>query len=79
MPRIRCHYLDCAFLDDSYCSAGMVEIDPDAGCMTYSATAGAETEDEWDEEEELEEWEEAQVEGEDESDEDLWLTDDEEE
>jgi len=35
MPRIRCHYLDCGFLDDGYCSAAAVEIDPDAGCMTY--------------------------------------------
>lgn len=72
MPRIRCHYLDCAFLDDGYCSAGMVEIDPDSGCATYSPIAGTETEDEWDEEEELEEWEEGEDEDEDLS-EDLWV------
>jgi len=33
MPRIRCHYLDCVFLDDGYCSAAAIEIDPDVGCM----------------------------------------------
>ena len=52
MPRIRCHYLDCVFLDDGYCSAAQVEIDPDTGCNTYSPNAEAATGDEWDEEEE---------------------------
>lgn len=70
MPRIRCHYLDCAFLDESYCSAGMVELDPDTGCKTYSANVEAQTEDGWDEEEEdeLEEWEEIDPD----EDEELW-------
>jgi hypothetical protein len=77
MPKIRCHYLDCAFLDEGYCSAAAVEIDPDNGCMTYSPSAEANQEDEWDEEEELEEWEEVE-EGEDE-DEDLWMDEEEEE
>ncbi|MCX6054841.1 MAG: hypothetical protein NTZ74_08010 [Chloroflexi bacterium] len=58
MPRIKCHYLDCAFLDEGICSAGMVELDPDTGCKTYSASAEASTEEDWDEEEELDEWEE---------------------
>lgn len=58
MPRIRCHYLDCAFLDDGICSAGMVELDPDTGCKTYSANAETATDEDWDEEDELEEWEE---------------------
>jgi hypothetical protein len=78
MPKIRCHYLDCAFLDEGYCSAAAVEIDPNSGCMTYSPNAESTTEDEWDEEEEeLEEWEE--LEGEDEEEEDGWLDDEEEE
>jgi len=34
MPRIRCHYLDCIFLDERYCSAAAIEINPDAGCLT---------------------------------------------
>lgn len=77
MPRIRCHYLDCAFLDDGYCSAAAVEIDPDSGCATYSPLAENASEDNWDEEEELEEWEE--LEDEEEEDEDLWLEEEEEE
>ena len=71
MPRIKCHYIDCVFLDDGYCSAAAVEIDPDTGCATYSPS-GEEIED-LDEEEEGE-WEEDEAE--DEEDE-LW--DDEEE
>jgi hypothetical protein len=64
------------FLDDGYCGAAAIEIDPDVGCMTYSRADDLEVEEEWDgeEEEELEEWEE--LEGEDEEDE-LWLDEDE--
>lgn len=76
MPRIRCHYIDCVFIDDGYCGAAAIEVDPDVGCMTYSRADDAETEDEWEEEEEeIEEWEE--MEGEEEDGE-LWLDDDEE-
>lgn len=78
MPRIRCHYLDCVFLDEGYCSAAQVEIDPDTGCNTYSPTAEAATGDEWDEEDEMEEWEEGEEEESDEED-DAWLDDEEEE
>jgi len=61
MPRIKCHYVDCVFLDDGYCSAAAVEIDPDTGCATYtpsdetSTAWGAEEETEWEEEESEEE------------------------
>jgi hypothetical protein len=76
MPRIRCHYIDCVFLDDGYCGAAAVEFDPDTGCMTYSRAHDLEVGEEWeaDEEEELDEWEE--LEGED--DDELWIDDDEE-
>lgn len=74
MPRIRCHYVDCVFLDDGYCSAAAVEIDPDMGCMTYARAVDAEVEEDWEEEEELEEWDEADVE---EDEEDLWIDDEE--
>ena len=68
MARIRCHYTDCVFVDEGYCSAAAIEIDPDTGCATYSPTDEAAAKDEWDEEEEeLDEWEEE----EDEEDE-LW-------
>ena len=36
MPRIRCLYLDCVFLDDGFCGTSSVEIDPDEGCITYT-------------------------------------------
>jgi len=67
MPRIKCHYADCVFLDEGYCSAAAVEIDPDTGCNTY--TPSDEAEGEWEEEEEGE-WEE------EEEDDDLWEEDD---
>lgn len=74
MPRIRCHYIDCVFLDDGYCGAAAVELDSDVGCMTYSRADDVETdaEEEWEEEEEeQEEWDEEEEEDE------LWLDDDE--
>jgi hypothetical protein len=75
MPRIRCHYIDCVFLDDGYCGAAAVEFDPDVGCMTYSRADDADVEDDWDEEEEeLDDWEEIDV---DDEEEDVWLDDEE--
>ncbi len=73
MPRIRCHYVDCIFLDEGYCSAAAVEFDADTGCATYSPNEEAAADDL--EEEELEEWEEDELEDE----EDLWLDEDEDE
>ena len=68
MARIRCHYSDCVFVDEGFCSAAAIEIDPDTGCATYSPTDEAAAKDEWDEEEEeLDEWEE-----EEEEEDDLW-------
>lgn len=72
MPRIKCHYLDCIFLDEGYCSAAAVEIDPDTGCNTYSPSDEAAADDEWEEEEE---WEEEDV---DEEDDELWDEDEDE-
>ena len=72
MPRIRCHYTDCVFIDDGYCSAAAVEIDPDTGCATYSPNEEAAAEADW-EEEELEEWEE-----ESEDEDEAWADDEEE-
>lgn len=36
MPRIRCHYEDCVFLEDGYCGAAAIELEPEGGCLTYS-------------------------------------------
>lgn len=73
MPRIRCHYIDCVFLDDSYCSAAAVELDPDTGCATYTPNEGGAASEKW-EEEESEEWDEEEAEEED----DLWEEDEDE-
>ena len=57
MPRIRCHYDDCIFLDDGYCTTERIELDPETGCLTFQRVDEAEaTEVSWEaEEEELEE------------------------
>ena len=68
MPRIKCHYVDCIFVDDGFCSAAAVEIDPEAGCNTYSPSE--EADDDWEYETEWEDEEE-------EDDDDLWDEDDE--
>lgn len=67
MPRIKCHYIDCVFLDEGYCSAAAIELDPDTGCATYSPSDEAAAEEDWEEEEE--EWEEDESEDEDDE---LW-------
>ncbi|MCS7010511.1 MAG: hypothetical protein N2049_10830 [Anaerolineales bacterium] len=71
MPRIRCHYTDCIFLDEGYCSAAAVEIDPDTGCVTYSPNEESMENDDW--EDDLDEWEDEELEEED------WLDEEEEE
>ena len=36
MPRIRCHYIDCVFLDEGYCAAAAVELDPEFADAHYN-------------------------------------------
>jgi hypothetical protein len=78
MPRIRCHYEDCVFLEEKYCGAAAVEIDPDSGCLTYSQVdePAAETADDW-EEDVLEEEEEEDLYEDEDEDED-WDEDEDE-
>jgi hypothetical protein len=81
MPRIRCHYVDCVFLDEGYCAAAAVELDPEEGCLTYSPSGEVSPEEAWEDNEALEEdWEEAGFipEGEDDELEDEELEGDEE-
>lgn len=74
MPRIKCHYIDCVFVDEGYCSAAAVELDPDTGCATYSPSdASASKDDDWDEEDETEEWDKEESDEDDE-----WLDDEDE-
>ncbi len=53
MPRIRCRYEDCVFLEEGYCGAAAIELEPDTGCLTYTRVDDAEAkeDEEWDEEE----------------------------
>jgi hypothetical protein len=69
--------MDCVFLDDGYCSAAAVEVDPDAGCQTYSPSSDSSAGDEWEDEEELEEWED--LEGDEEEEDETWTDDEEDE
>ncbi len=71
MARIKCHYVDCVFLDEGYCSAALVELDPDAGCATFSPSDAADGS--W--EEETDEWEEDELDEDDEE----WLDEEEDE
>ena len=58
MPRIRCLYFNCLYLDDDICTASIVEIDPDIGCTTYAQGASDlfsddDDYDDWDDTEDL--------------------------
>ncbi len=76
MPRIRCRYDDCVFLEEGFCGAAAIELEPELGCLTFSRVddADAKEEEEWDEEE-LDELEEDDLE--EDEDDDLWDEDDE--
>lgn len=62
MPRIRCHYEDCVYLEDGYCGTTEIELEPETGCLTYTRydELPIDEEETWEEEEDLfdEEWEE---------------------
>ncbi len=75
MPRVRCHYLDCIFLDDKYCTAAAIEINPDTGCTTYTPNEDADATN-WDDDVELDDWDSM---GTDEDSEDLWADDEDDE
>ena len=74
MPRIRCHYIDCIYLDDGYCGAAAIEVDPDVGCMTFKRTNDIDVGDDWVDEDadEMDEWDEIDID----EDDDLWIEDD---
>ncbi len=76
MPRIRCRYVDCIFLEAGFCGADQIDLDPELGCLTYSQEeeeAVLPKTEEWEDEEEEEveeepldeeEWEEDELEDE---------------
>lgn len=76
MPRIRCRYDDCVFLEDGYCGAAAIELEPETGCLTFTRVEDAEAkDDDWDEEELEEELEEEEEDFLDEEEDD-WDEDD---
>ena len=81
MPRIRCHYEDCVFLEDGYCGAAAIELEPENGCLTYTRVDEAEdgkATEEWEEEDFDEEGdEEGDDYYDDEEDEEPWDDEDE--
>ncbi len=74
MPRIRCRYEDCIFLDEHYCTAAEVEIDPDQGCLTYRPASEV-LGDDWEDEDLLAEDEDLLDEDFLDDEEDLWEED----
>ena len=62
MPRIRCNYEGCIYLEGNFCTAGEIELDQELGCLTFSQVEEEEIigveEEELEEIEEEEEWEE---------------------
>ena len=36
MPRIRCRYVDCVYLESGFCGADQIDLDPELGCLTYT-------------------------------------------
>ena len=78
MPRIRCHYLDCVFLDDGFCGTSTVDIDPDEGCITYTQLDEVTVDMDLEEEdlEEIWEVEDVDILSDDDDDDDLWLEED---
>ena len=58
MPRIRCRYIDCVLLEDGFCDANSIDLDPDGGCLTYTRLGEKPEDEDWEEEELEEFWEE---------------------
>ena len=80
MPRIRCNYEGCIYLEGNFCTAGEIEFDQELGCLTYSQVEEEEivgVEEELEEIEEEEEWKEKDIEEEEEDLED-WEEDEDE-
>lgn len=56
MARIRCKYLECEFLDDNYCSAALVELDSNHGCLTFTPSSKKPVEDMIDTVDDMDDW-----------------------
>ena len=78
--KIRCKYLDCAFLDDGYCISAQIDLDSDKGCLTYQSNDDLPLDENIDELENINEWEDQEDEIDEENDDDdPWMDDEDEE
>lgn len=76
MVKVKCKYLDCAFLDENYCIASMIEIDSDKGCLTYKPNEEIQSDDIAEDVDTIGEWDD-EVEEIENDDEDPWMDDEE--
>lgn len=77
MPPIRCHYSDCLNIEEGFCTAGSIELDPEDGCLTYEPTGEVPVEDWADEDSYDEYWEESDDLLYDDEDDEVWAEDEE--
>lgn len=74
MPRIRCRYIDCVYIDEGLCGATTVILDPDEGCLTYTQL-GDVAEDDWDDGDLDEIWDvDDEFIEDDEEDDEVWMS-----
>jgi hypothetical protein len=50
MARILCRYNGCINLDDGYCGAAKIQLDPDEGCLTFSRRSRQDFDEDWEDE-----------------------------
>jgi hypothetical protein len=51
MPRIRCAYYECVYLERGFCGAEEIDLDPEEGCLTFTQIEDLALDDEdWEEE-----------------------------
>ena len=78
--KIRCKYLDCAFLDEGYCISAQIDLDSDKGCMTYQSNDDLPLDENIDEIDNINDWEDGDEDMIDENnDDDLWMDEEDEE
>ena len=80
--KIRCKYLDSAFLDEGHCISAQIDLDSDKGCLTYQSNDDLPIDENLDEIENINDWEENEdvdIEDENDDDDDPWMDDEDDE
>ncbi|HBX69471.1 MAG TPA: hypothetical protein DEH25_08835 [Chloroflexi bacterium] len=47
MARIRCRYIGCIYLEEGICTATIVTLDPEDGCVTFAQSGDPFEDDDW--------------------------------